>query len=319
MLKGIKRLWEKPLGRAVTSIIILGLLFLALPMRDLWDTLSKISSGTWIGAVLIFIGAHLLGVLKWRMLINTGHNKVAFANAIRFYFAGLFANLFLPSVAGGDVVRAGMAIQDTREKEAVVVGSLVDRLLDVGALVLLVSLGVLFTSAAFLGEYQTFLFWFVLVSIVGVVSGLGLLFVPLPKGTPPVLQRAVTRTRNCITELAKRPGRAAGALTLSLIIQSIFVVLNMFIGESIGLHPTPAAWFIAWPLAKIVAMVPVSIAGLGVREAVLVVFLGRFGVPMAGAVGLGLLWQTIVVAGGVLGGLLFLVTSKSRASLEVYR
>ena len=42
------------------------------------------------------------------MMVNTSRKRAPFppADALRCYAAGLFANLYLPSIVGGDVLRA---------------------------------------------------------------------------------------------------------------------------------------------------------------------------------------------------------------------
>ena len=63
--------------------------------------------------------------------------------AARCYLAGLFGSLFLPSLIGGDLVRAGMAMRIGRSKAGVLLGSLVDRSVDLVALGLLAGIGAL--------------------------------------------------------------------------------------------------------------------------------------------------------------------------------
>ena len=58
--------------------------------------------------------------------------------AIRAHGAGLFANMFLPSIVGGDVVRAALIIREQKtEMAAIALGSLADRLNDVLALIIM--------------------------------------------------------------------------------------------------------------------------------------------------------------------------------------
>jgi len=88
-------------------------------------------------------------------------------------------------------------------------------------------------------------------------------------------------------------------------IQASFVLLNAFLGAAIGLQAPLHVWFLAWPLAKLVALLPVSLGGLGVREVALAGLLQPFGVPAALAVAQSLLWETILVAGGLTAGLIW--------------
>ena len=67
-------------------------------------------------------------------------------------------------------------------------------------------------------------------------------------------------------------------------------------------------WFIAWPLAKLSAMLPVSLGGLGVREAALALILARYGISFSHSVGLGLLWESVLVAGAAIGGIFYFLS-----------
>ena len=64
-----------------------------------------------------------------------------------------------------------------------------------------------------------------------------------------------------------------------------------------------SVWFLAWPLAKLVALVPVSLGGIGVREAALAVFLTPFGVDAALAVAQSLTWEAVLIFSGMISGL----------------
>jgi uncharacterized membrane protein YbhN (UPF0104 family) len=55
-------------------------------------------------------------------------------------------------------------------------------------------------------------------------------------------------------------------------------------------------------LAKLSAVLPVTQGGVGVREAALAVLFASFGVPAALAVAVGLVWQAVVITGGVVSG-----------------
>jgi uncharacterized membrane protein YbhN (UPF0104 family) len=66
-------------------------------------------------------------------------------------------------------------------------------------------------------------------------------------------------------------------------------------------------WLFVWPLAKLSALLPISQGGIGVREAALVALLAPFGAPPVLTLVVGLIWETIIVATGLIGGILSLV------------
>ncbi len=58
-------------------------------------------------------------------------------------------------------------------------------------------------------------------------------------------------------------------------------------------------------------MLPVGFGGIGVREVALAALLGQVGIPPAVTVGYGLAWETILVAGGSVGGLFYALSGGS--------
>ena len=85
-------------------------------------------------------------------------------------------------------------------------------------------------------------------------------------------------------------------------IQSCFIGLNVLIGISTGVGTSVAVWFLSWPLAKLAALLPITLGGLGVRESALILIMSPFGAAPSAIAATSLLWQTILIAGGVFGG-----------------
>ena len=106
-------------------------------------------------------------------------------------------------------------------------------------------------------------------------------------------------------KLIKKPLPILVAWFISLLIQGGFVLLNAILGAACNIHLPLHVWFIAWPLAKLSAMLPISMGGLGVREAALALILARYGISFSSSVGLGLLWESVLVAGAGIGGVFY--------------
>ena len=54
------------------------------------------------------------------------------------------AQVYLPSIVGGDVIRMGMAFRTGQNRAGIVLGNLVDRLLDIVALAAVAAIGAFF-------------------------------------------------------------------------------------------------------------------------------------------------------------------------------
>jgi uncharacterized membrane protein YbhN (UPF0104 family) len=101
------------------------------------------------------------------------------------------------------------------------------------------------------------------------------------------------------------------AFAISLSIQSGFIVLNAILGAACKINLSLHIWFLVWPLAKLSAMLPISLGGLGVRETALGFLLLQFDVPFSSSVGVGLLWETVLIAGGIFGGFFYFCSRKT--------
>ena len=96
-----------------------------------------------------------------------------------------------------------------------------------------------------------------------------------------------------------------------LAIQAGFVLVNLLLGGSMGIALDWRLWYLLWPLAKIAAMAPVSLGGIGVREAAFAALAGRF-VAEDRIVAQSLVWESILVVGGLIAGGLHLLTTPRR-------
>jgi uncharacterized membrane protein YbhN (UPF0104 family) len=74
-------------------------------------------------------------------------------------------------------------------------------------------------------------------------------------------------------------------------------------------------WLFAWPLAKLAAVLPLTQGGMGVREAALVALLTPFGAPGALVLAAGLVWEGVIIAGGLLSGAIALILRQTSTQI----
>lgn len=315
MFSFLRKLWLRPLTRVLISTSVLFVLLTTLPIQNLWQTVRKIPIRLWMLAVIATVFVHFVGVVKWSLLINMTKRKLPLLSACRCYFAGLFANIFLPSVNGGDLVRAGLAISLNNEKEAIILGSLIDRVLDVSALALIVLTGtMLLPNMRSVGTYKILIGTLIML-LSFVLCCLILLVIPLSQKIPKFVSNSINRLRYVMKQFVRRPWRVLAGLSAAIIIQMWFVLLFSILGGKLGIHLPLAVWLIVWPAAKLSAMLPISLGGLGVREAALAILLGQFNVSITSSVGLGLLWESLFIAVGGFGGI-FYFSSKRKCPMS---
>ncbi len=116
--------------------------------------------------------------------------------------------------------------------------------------------------------------------------------------------------RKAVDAMLARKGTALLALSASLAIQAFFVLQNVVLGAAMGIHVPLAAWFVAFTLSKLASLTPISVGGIGVREGVMASLLAPFGVPAGLSVAASLVWQSIMLSLGIVGGILSLWISR---------
>lgn len=304
------KIWKRPWFRIAGSAIILILLFTILPGKQIVAAVKRIPPVLGLGLLCAYLGLHLLGVMKWRILINSAGANLGLFSAIRCYYGGLFGNIFLPSLVGGDVVRAGMAFFYSPSKSAIVLGSLMDRVQDVLGLATITAIGVLLLPGTL--DYRTHkVFWMLTgVLVLGGATCLGLLIAVPARKLPFKARRLMAKLRRGIRSMYRRPAKMILAFILGMGLQTSQVAINFFLGEATGLHISPRLWLFAWPLAKISALLPVTQGGIGVRDAALIGLLAPFGIAPTSAAAVSLTFQAIVLTGGLIAGFIAFVLGR---------
>lgn len=292
------------------SAVVLLVLFKFLPARQVWSTLKALPPGLWLAAIAIYLGGHCVGIMKWRLMVNTAGAGLSPGQATRCYFAGLFGSLFLPSLIGGDLLRAGLAMRLGRSKAAVLLGSLLDRVVDLAALALLAGTGALLVPRE-LDERSRRIFL-----LLGAAAAVAAVAVVVVVALLPVrrfsfrMRRRFARLRVAGRSMARKPYVVAASLSLAVVAQLIFINLSIRLAEACGLALMFRAWLFAWPLAKLSAALPITQGGIGVREAALAALLLPFGAPAALTVAAGLAWEAVIISGALVAGLFSLLLGK---------
>jgi uncharacterized membrane protein YbhN (UPF0104 family) len=293
--------------RLAVSLALLGALFAFVPLGELWSAVRAVSPVVWLGGLAAVLLGHLLAATKWWLLLSR-QEHVSFRLAVQAHFTGLSANLCLPGIAGGDVVRAAYVMKQGDNRAGLGVASVADRMLDCLALLLLAGAGAFWTANLHGLIGQALLVLSGLLLACGLVAGLVYWRMRSSR------HGLAIRIAEALAILARHPWLMLRCLAMSLVIQSSFVAVNALIGSEAGVEASLAGWLVGWPLAKLAALAPFSLGGLGVRESALAVFLKPFGAATAAVVAASLIWRALMVAGGLVGMLALWAPAPRRLS-----
>ena len=244
---------------------------------------------------MIFFAGHYLNAVKLRLLLGDTTAAHLTSSCVRAQYAGLVANLGLPGLAGGDLVRA-VYLAPSVGLARVTVASVADRIIDTATVLALVVIALPLAGMppAIAGIVERAGLWSAVaisLFIVGVLVARRLMRMPAIAAKLAGLRAAFS---------ARTPA-VLGAVAISFIVQSAFVMTNVWLAREVGVTTALAAWFVAWPLSKLIAILPISLGGIGVREAALVSLLTPYGAPGDAVLASGILWQSVLIVTGLAG------------------
>lgn len=288
--------------------LAVGALLLALILRGVsWDGLEaveprRLALGV-VSGLLLLLAGQALAALRWKILLGEGSPPWSYL--ARLYLIGTFFSLFLPTVVGGDAVRAVAAAHHTGRTGSAIASVLLDRVFGVAAMMSYLVIGLMVAPSlahAMLGRAE----WRVperlpLFAVLAV--GLGVVAVHLARRS--VRVKAVFQEGwAAIGDLRRFPGRAVRALALGFVVQGLYICLWMVLAGAMRFDLPVATFLLAVPLVTLGTMLPISLAGLGLREGAWLLLLRNAAIPDAQIVAYSLLYFAANLMLGVVGGVL---------------
>jgi glycosyltransferase 2 family protein len=311
--------WLFTVLRWVGALAVLGILIHFLPLQPLREAIQRVPFTRFAAILIGYLLAHSVGIAKWRMVVNAAGAQLDYRTSAQCYAGGLFATLFLPSIIGGDVVRLAVGLRRSPNPAAVLAGNVVDRFLDMSAQAGLVLLGISLLPGSLPlplspEAKKGVLYLAAIVVLLGVLALL--LYRPLLKGRSVGFRRKIARLRHALRTGWRKPHILIFGWMLGTAIQSTFLTLTALLAISCGLFLPLRVWFFAWPLAKLAALLPLTQGGIGVREAALVGLLAPFGAPAHLVFASGLVWEGVIIVGGLIAGLTAFVLRRNETLLK---
>ncbi len=113
-----------------------------------------------------------------------------------------------------------------------------------------------------------------------------------------------------VNRLLKEPRKAFGVLSAALIYQISTVLAVWCAAQALDVGVPFFAILAFAPAVAMAQVIPLSLSGLGVREGLLVVFLGALGVSAGRSIALGLMWYAMVLIVSLVGAPAFAVNNQ---------
>ncbi|GBC99030.1 hypothetical protein HRbin17_01551 [bacterium HR17] len=275
-----------------------------------WDKMAlafqHASAGAAAVAAFIYALLQCLSATRWWAIARAAQMALAWTDAVAAFYVGMFFNLFLPGLVGGDAVRALLVARKTNHSTAHAFGIVyADRTVGFIAMLLVGAWGAV---ALHLTHRQ--LVWQPLVwgavFAVGVTAALVVSLSLLSRWSTHIWARRIGRFADGIVAFLVRPQTGGAVFAIALAYHLLLTATLMMLGKAAGIHGQPfAAYAMVVAIATVIGSLPVSLHGLGVRELASVQLWALLGIPAETAMLWALLWRVMVWLTALPGGLVY--------------
>ena len=297
--------------KLAVSVGLVWFAFSKIDMITTWATLRAIAPVAIAGALLLLCAQLLLAAIRLKVLLGALSARYSTARAFEVLLIGAFFSQTMISFVGGDAMRIWRIVRSGISLPVAAKSVLFDRVAGFAGLFVLMLAATPFlvriipTPEMLAGQALIVLAALAAVAGVFVVRRMPGM---LPQGRIMMLTRDVVDSGLAIW---RQMGAAFLIVGLSIAIQLINVVVLYVIGEGLGVHFRFVDGLLLFPTVLFLSMLPISVAGWGVREGAMMTAMGLVGVPGHQSVALSVCFGLCLVAISLPGAVVWLVSRRA--------
>ncbi len=273
--------------KLLVTLLLLSLVFISVDISKISQDLKSFSAISLILLCLLCWAGQLLCSERWRIFAASLQMQGTYRSFVQVYFAGMFFNIGLPSLVGGDVIKAYIIGRKNNKPLQIGLASvLLDRASGLISLLVYGSIATVLAPMAWRGIPLWSVYaisWLAIAVVLLLVSKGDRLYRRLldPRsGT--LLQKALQTIADFHQALAVStlsPGAALRIAVYSFIYSGLVLWVFQQVTVAARYSVSLIAFSALFPLIAIGTMLPITLGGIGLREWLYVEALSLVGVP----------------------------------------
>jgi glycosyltransferase 2 family protein len=286
--------------------------------HELWAQVTLIHKGALVASLGLMAMTIVLGVVRWRMVLRVHDFNLPWSRAAEISLVAHFFNSFLLGSTGGDLMKAYYAARETHHKKAeAVLTVFADRLIGLWAMLLFAGVMML-PNLNLIGAHPGLRA--VCVVVVGMIAACTIIALlafrggvskgwtgardwlrRLPKGDH------INRLLESCRQFGRQPLFLTRTLGVSMALNAFCVFQLLVLCWGLQIKVPALAMFLIVPIIICISAVPITPAGLGVRENLFVFLLASpiLKVPATLALALSLLAYAGSLFWSIIGGFVY--------------
>ena len=308
--------------KIVVSAGLLYVLFTRIDAANMWR-LMRDASLSWIAVALaLYFAMVLVSTWRWRLLLRAQHVTLGFGTLLNSFFVAIFANNFLPSNIGGDVIRVRDTARAAGSKTLATAVVLADRGVGVLGLVFVAACGstLVAQNSEALGPLSSGLLWTGLVGslticvlVLAMPERLAALLRPLRAVHAEWVDKRLEQVTGALLRFRRAPGAMIVGFLGAIMVQGLLVAFYAAVAAALHLSVPIGHLAVLVPVSFIVQMVPLSVNGLGVREATFGIYFKSIGLELESAVALSFIGAALIMIFSMSGAAAYLARRRQGA------
>jgi glycosyltransferase 2 family protein len=288
--------------RAGAGLLILALLLWHYDVRPVLHQVARERPSFFLAVIAIYVAGLVTSAWRWTLLGSLLKIAAPFPDYLRYTFIGMFTNVFVPGLVGGDALRALYLGRRYQRLGDAIASVAADRIVGLIGLFWLAAAAAVAMSA---GLPRTV----TLPTIaVGAISLAGFAALPLIGALAARMPARIAAVAATTAPYLDRPLAMMPAVGLSVALQLSLATCLWILARGLGLSAPFMLFVLCVPIANVFVSLPVTLNGLGVRETSYLMLFGMAGMAKADAIALGLLWFAATLLGNLTGVVAFLLT-----------
>ena len=296
-------------AKVAVTLALYGAVLYKIDIHKIWACLRTAELG-WVAlAVATYVAGQWLSAYKWWLLLRPVGLVVPYLRMVGFYFVGMFFNIFLPTIVGGDAVKAIVLARETRAVARSTMSVFMER--NVGLFALL---SIATAAAAFappvpvmhlsLLSLTLLLSAGFLVANVVIANRHAYRFVDYLIAMTPLarIRSRASSLYDAVVPYRRAWGVITATVGLSFVFQAVVILVVFLNAKALAQDVPVSALAVFVPLISLAGMLPFSVNGLGIREALYALLFGRIGIPAEVAVSMALLYFVVTLLASLPGG-----------------
>ncbi len=290
-------------------------LFSRIGIANITDNLSKVNPLCFLVAILLYLLQLFISTNRWALLIG---NPLPLKKLYSLYLIGSFFGIFLPGIVGGDTVKAyylnsmlKVSPLDTEAGKAnsptlvtAIASVFMDRYVGFVAMILMVitvfPLGIRYLAdTPFIWLLPMVFSVFIVVSLILLRFRIGQRF------------SFVSNFYSYFSFYAHKKAIVAKTLLLSVATQTAGIIAVYILSLGLSMNLPFITVLIFLPIIILVSFIPISIAGIGLREGAFVFFFGIIGIPSEQSLTLSIIWFLSTCTASLIGFVEYLRIKKN--------